>query len=134
MAQRESDTEKITINLVPVDLGRIDLLVSQGLYASRTDLIRTAIRRLLDDNGDALRDAVSRDDLNIGIAIYTREELESQRQRLRIKVLGMLHFTADVTPELADAVVEHITIRGVLRGPPAVLERLKPKTDRGVRG
>lgn len=132
MAQAE--TEKITINLVPVDLGKIDLLVSQGLYASRTDLIRTAIRKLLDENGDALRDAVARDDLSIGIAVYNRDLLEAQARPLRVRVLGMLQFTADVTPDLADRVIEHVSVRGVLRGPAEVLERLAPKIDRGVRG
>ena len=28
-----SDSEKVTINLGPVDLGRIDVLVEQGLYS-----------------------------------------------------------------------------------------------------
>ena len=37
-------TEKITINLGVVDLGQIDLLVREGFYSNRTDLIRTAIR------------------------------------------------------------------------------------------
>ena len=35
-----SETEKITINLGPVDLGQIDLLVEEGFYSNRTDLIR----------------------------------------------------------------------------------------------
>ena len=39
--------EKITINLGYVDLGQIDLLVQEGFYANRTDLIRTAIRNQL---------------------------------------------------------------------------------------
>jgi Arc/MetJ-type ribon-helix-helix transcriptional regulator len=38
------ETEKITINLVFVDLGQIDLLVQEGFYSKRTDFIRTAIR------------------------------------------------------------------------------------------
>ena len=36
---RASDTEKITINLGLVDLGQIDLLVQEGYYSNRTDLI-----------------------------------------------------------------------------------------------
>lgn len=30
------ETEKITINLGPVDLGQIDLLVEEGFYSNRT--------------------------------------------------------------------------------------------------
>lgn len=42
--------EKITINLGPVDLGRIDLLVDEGSYGSRTDFIRDAIRSVFSMN------------------------------------------------------------------------------------
>lgn len=41
---KTTDSEKITINLGCVDLGQIDLLVQEGFYSNRTDLIRTAIR------------------------------------------------------------------------------------------
>ena len=34
------DTEKITINMSAVDLGKVDLLVQEGLYSNRTDFIR----------------------------------------------------------------------------------------------
>ena len=47
LRERVSDTEKITINLGYVDLGRIDLLVQEGFYSNRTDFIRTAIRNQL---------------------------------------------------------------------------------------
>ena len=40
---RIPDSEKITINLGYVDLGRIDLLVQEGFYSNRTDFIRAAI-------------------------------------------------------------------------------------------
>jgi len=36
--------EKITINVGFVDLGQIDLLVQEGFYANRSDLVRIAIR------------------------------------------------------------------------------------------
>ena len=39
-----TDTEKITINIGSVDLGRIDLLVKEGFYSNRADFIRTAIQ------------------------------------------------------------------------------------------
>jgi hypothetical protein len=37
---KPADTEKLTINLGYVDLGRIDLLVEEGFYTNRTDFIR----------------------------------------------------------------------------------------------
>jgi len=46
-----SKTDKNTINIRIVDLGQIDLLVSEGFYSSRTDLIRrqyaTSLRSIL---------------------------------------------------------------------------------------
>jgi hypothetical protein len=40
---RVGETEKMTINLGVVDLGQIDLLVQEGFYSNRSDLVRTAI-------------------------------------------------------------------------------------------
>jgi Arc/MetJ-type ribon-helix-helix transcriptional regulator len=47
--------EKITINVGFVDLGQIDLLVQEGFYANRTDLIRTAIRNQIAAHAEARR-------------------------------------------------------------------------------
>ena len=53
-----SDTEKITVNIGIVDLGRIDLLVQEGFYSNRADFIRTAIRNQLDRQRSAV-DSIS---------------------------------------------------------------------------
>jgi Arc/MetJ-type ribon-helix-helix transcriptional regulator len=53
-----SETEKITINLGLVDLGQIDLLVQEGFYSNRTDVIRTAIRNQLTTHADEVRQTV----------------------------------------------------------------------------
>ncbi|MGL4962715.1 MAG: CopG family transcriptional regulator, partial [Inquilinus sp.] len=55
---RVADSEKITINLGHVDLGQIDLLVQEGFYANRTDLIRTAIRNQLERHSEAIQRSV----------------------------------------------------------------------------
>src|ERR1700712_665248 len=69
--------EKITINLGCVDLGQIDLLVQEGFYANRTDLIRTAIRNQLTAHGEHVRQVVARKTLSLGIQHITRAELEA---------------------------------------------------------
>ena len=56
---RVSETEKITINLGLIDLGQIDLLVQEGFYSNRTDLIRTAIRNQLQTHADVVRQTVA---------------------------------------------------------------------------
>ncbi|MEM0370892.1 MAG: hypothetical protein QXE80_09380, partial [Pyrobaculum sp.] len=98
------DSEKITINLSVVDLGRIDLLVDEGFYASRSDFIRTAIRKQLEHHAPALEQTVSRKLMVVGVTGLNRAELERRRakgERLSVRVVGMLQIADDVTPELA---------------------------------
>src|SRR5512144_2506180 len=87
------ETEKITINLGLVDLGQIDLLVREGFYSNRTDLIRTGIRNQLAAHADVVKQAVARQSLSLGIQRFGRAELETIRaagQRLRIQALGLV--------------------------------------------
>src|SRR3954468_23407359 len=98
---RPGDTEKITINLGYIDLGRIDLLVREGFYSNRTDLIRTAIRSQLERHADAADRSVQRQGLDLGLRHYGRAELEAARDaglRLDIRVLGLASIAPDVTP------------------------------------
>lgn len=39
------ETEKVCVNLSAAELGTIDVLVAQGLYTSRSDLIRAVCGR-----------------------------------------------------------------------------------------
>jgi Arc/MetJ-type ribon-helix-helix transcriptional regulator len=115
--------EKITINLGCVDLGQIDLLVQEGFYANRTDLIRTAIRNQLAAHGEAVRQVISRKTLVLGIQHYGKAELQKVKaagEKLQIRVLGLATIDAAVTPELALATIESITVLGALHASPAV--------------
>ena len=124
--------EKLTINLGVVDLGQIDLLVQEGFYSNRSDLIRTAIRHELARHADTVRDAVERRTLVLGIREFTVRDLEAAREageRLVIRVLGLASFADDVTPELALEAIESITVLGALHASPplrrALAERLR---------
>jgi Arc/MetJ-type ribon-helix-helix transcriptional regulator len=122
------DTEKITINLGPIDLGQIDLLVKEGFYSNRTDLIRTAIRNQLARHGEAIQQTVARKQLVLGLQRYTRRDLEAARdagQMLQIQVLGLASIDADVTPELALASIESIVLLGALHASSAVKAALR---------
>jgi Arc/MetJ-type ribon-helix-helix transcriptional regulator len=117
------ETEKITINLGPVDLGQIDLLVQDGFYSNRTDFIRTAIRAQLATHAEAVRHSVARKSLALGVQHFTRGDLEAVRaagQRLQISVLGLASIAEDVSADLALASIESITVLGALRASPAV--------------
>ena len=115
--------EKITINVGCVDLGQIDLLVQEGFYANRTDLIRTAIRNQLATQIDVVRQVVSRKALVLGIQHYTAADLQAVQaagETLQIRVLGLAAIALDVTPALALATIESITVLGALHASPAV--------------
>ena len=120
---KTADTEKITINLGPIDLGQIDLLVREGFYSNRTDLIRTAIRNQLASHAEAIRQTVARKQLVLGLQHFTRADLEATRdagQTLQIQVLGLASIDLDVTPELALATIDSIVVLGALQASPAV--------------
>jgi len=114
---KTSESEKITINLGPIDLGQIDLLVQEGFYANRTDLIRTAIRNQLNSHADVVRQTVARKSLVLGMQHYTRADLEALQaagQRLQIQVLGLASIASDVSVELALATIDSIVVLGTL--------------------
>ena len=118
-----ADSEKITINLGFVDLGQIDLLVSEGFYGNRTDFIRTAIRNQLGSHSDAVKQVVARKMLVLGIQHFSADDLravKAAKQTLQIRVLGLATIAGDVTPELALATIASVDVLGALHASPAV--------------
>jgi Arc/MetJ-type ribon-helix-helix transcriptional regulator len=123
--------EKITINVGCVDLGQIDLLVQEGFYNNRTDLIRTAIRNQISTHQDVVRQAVSRQTLALGIRHYSAADLKAVKaagEMLDIKVLGLASIADDVTPALALATIQSLTVLGALHASPAVKAALRDRT------
>jgi len=111
------DSEKITINLGYVDLGQIDLMVSEGFYSNRTDFIRTAIRNHLERHADVVKQAVTRNTLDLGLRHFSRDDLEKVRaagELLNIRVLGLLSIAPDVSAKLARATISSLTVLGAL--------------------
>jgi Arc/MetJ-type ribon-helix-helix transcriptional regulator len=130
------ETEKVCVNLPAAELGKIDILVAQGLYASRTDVIRAGIRGVIDENVDAVN-LVARGSTGIGYMLCTKAELLSARRakkKLKYFVIGVLRIEKSVTPDLAEEAIESIYILGSLRGPQPVLDRLKERVVRGIPG
>jgi Arc/MetJ-type ribon-helix-helix transcriptional regulator len=117
------DTEKITINMSAVDLGKIDLLVQEGVYSNRTDFIRTAIRSQMEKHTFEIQQSVSRHAYVIGVLSYNRADFEKSRlkgEKIKIAIVGLLHLQADISPELAADVVESIKVRGIFSASEAV--------------
>ena|SRR5690242_10714058 len=122
-ATKVTESEKITINLGLIDLGQIDLLVQEGFYSNRTDLIRTAIRNQLSTHVDVLRQTVARRTLVLGLQEFSKRDLElmrKSRKKLRIQVLGLVRISDDVSPALARETIESIAVLGALHASAAV--------------
>jgi Arc/MetJ-type ribon-helix-helix transcriptional regulator len=124
---RGGDTEKMTINIGVVDLGQIDLLVQEGFYSNRTDLIRTAVRNQLALHVDEVKKTVARRTLSLGLQQYNRKDLERVQaagEMLRIQVVGLARIAEDVTPELACATIESVVVLGAFHASAAVRRAL----------
>ena len=127
---KAADTEKITINLGFVDLGHVDLLVKEGFYSNRTDFIRTAIRNQIERHADAVRKAVTRKSVDLGLRHFSKADLETVRdagQMLDIRVLGLASIATDVTPELARATIASLAVLGALHASAAVKAALQDR-------
>ncbi len=118
LREKTPDSEKITINLGYVDLGRIDLLVQEGFFSNRSDFIRTAIRNQLGGHEEAVASSIERHTMELGLRDYSRADLEALRRAgeiLHVKVVGLARIATDVTPDLALATIGSITVLGALQ-------------------
>jgi Arc/MetJ-type ribon-helix-helix transcriptional regulator len=121
------ETEKLTINLGVVDLGQIDLLVQEGFYSNRTDLIRTAIRNQLAVHAEQVERTVARRTLMLGLQNVSRADLERARdagRMLQIHVVGLARIAEDVSPALARSTIESVVVLGAFHCSPAVRKAL----------
>jgi Arc/MetJ-type ribon-helix-helix transcriptional regulator len=118
LRERVSESEKITINLGYVDLGRIDLLVQEGFFSNRSDFIRTAIRNQLNSQSAEVSRSIERHTLEVGLLELAAADLEAARaagEMLHVKVVGLVRIAADVTPELALQTIGSLTVLGALQ-------------------
>ena len=130
LPSRGNDSEKITINLGHMDLGRVDLLVQEGFYANRTDFIRTAIRNQLDRHEEAVSQSVARRRLELGLRQFTRADLEAVRaagETLDIQVLGLAVIAADVSAQLARETIARLQVLGALQASAEVKAALRDR-------
>ena len=121
------ETEKLTINLGVVDLGQVDLLVQEGFYSNRTDLIRTAIRNQLAVHADEIKRTLARRTLVLGLQHLSRKDLERARaagEMLEIQVVGLAQIAQDVSPELARATIQSVRVLGAFHASAAVRKAL----------
>lgn len=118
-----AETEKITINVDVVDLGKIDVLVDQGFYSTRTDCIKSAIRNELAKHDQIVTQYAVKKTYTFGITKLSKEELEqvvAAQTKLDVKVIGMLVVDEDVEPELMKRSVQSLKVHGVFKASPKI--------------
>lgn len=127
-----SRTEKVTVNLNVVDLGKIDLLIDQGLYSNRTDLIKTAVRNQISEHAHVVDQVVTGSSFGIGVRWYDRKDLEealAANKMLDITQIGMLTLSNDIDKHLALKTINSIKIRGVFKASDDVAKALKGRMN-----
>ncbi|MGH2443011.1 MAG: hypothetical protein ACRDFX_07600, partial [Chloroflexota bacterium] len=122
-------SEKVCVNLTPVEVGQIDTLVAQGVYTTRTDAIRAGVRLVLDQHAGMVEQGMHRimadharlsqqivsGATGIGVFVISKGQLEDaleKHQRIRIAVVGMVTLANDISVELAAATIERVAIFG----------------------
>lgn len=127
-------TEKITININTMDLGYIDLLVSEGYYATRTEFIKSSVKKQIDSHERDTKLLVDKSksygyQFSIGVGGFTKLELENivkhDEKKLKIVFLGLFVLPKDITLELLENSVESIKVYGVCRCSKDIKDRYK---------
>jgi Arc/MetJ-type ribon-helix-helix transcriptional regulator len=130
------ETEKVCVNLSAAELGTIDVLVAQGLFTSRSDLIRAGVRAITEEHEPAFRKATEHATC-LGVMMLGKRDLEHtlrEGKRLKIFVVGILRLDASITADLADKAIEHVQVLGTIRAPAEVLKRIEDRTSRNLEG
>lgn len=143
----ESKMEKLTINLPPIEIARMDMLIEAGFYSNRAEFIRASIRGRLDSHQDFISKKLGqitqpteietearKTYSGMGVYVLDKREFEraiEQGTRMRIHVVGMLKVSDNVTPALIEQAVESVKVYGVVRGSQKVKEALQRKMERG---
>lgn len=129
----EKQYEKITVNLPAVDLGKIDYLVEQGFYNTRTECIRTAIKNEIDKNAFVIDSVIQEESekegsyFAMGVIHIGRKELENyvkQNKRVTVFAIGMCFLSKDIDLSLAKKTISSFKVYGIKKGPKDVMEYL----------
>ena len=142
----EPKMEKLTINLPPVEIARMDMLIEAGYYPSRAEFIRAAIRERLDSHQDFIsrkleqlaqqageRSTDRETCSGVGIYVLDGKTLENAIKRgilVKIRVVGLLKLSEDVRPELIEKAVASAKVYGILKGPDKAKKALQRKMER----
>ena len=126
-------TEKVCVNLTPTELGQIDLLIERGLYDSRSDFMRTAARKQLENYANDIQQFLEPTQLtedekislmwSLGISGLTKsgiEELLAKGKKAHIRAIGVFTISDKATVEEIRQVVDSCKVYGKLVAKPEI--------------
>lgn len=120
MKKVNEQSEKITINVNHVDLGKIDLLIDNGFFSNRSDFIRAAIRNELNKNGSYVEDKIEKKGFVVGIVKYNENDFQKaieSNQLINLRFIGLFVIDSNVPLELVKQSVKKIDVKGTLIAP-----------------
>ena len=119
----EDLSEKVSVNINTSTLSQIDLLVDNGYYSNRSDLIDQAVRELLREERSVIDGIIERNahprngetGWFIGVSGLTAKEVDAMYQageRIKLQGYGVLTVDKDCDEEKLFATVESIKVKG----------------------
>ena len=140
-------TEKISVNLNPVELGQIDYLVERGLFDNRSDFMRYASRKTLESYSSDIQQFAAPppkpdDDVTdsyygyfgIGVNGITRSAMDDiikSGKKIRIRTIGIMHISDKITPEEIKQTVHSCKVYGKLIASDEVKQALDEIAEKG---
>jgi hypothetical protein len=113
-----SDAERITLGIGVVDLGQIDRLIDKGLFATRSEFIRAAIRAYLEPYREDVVQGGFKKTYTLGVHVLGANDLEdfvAEGKAIDVHVVGALTISSEVTPALARKAIRSISVYGTFR-------------------
>ena len=119
----ENLSEKVSVNINTSTLSQIDLLVDNGYYSNRSDLINQAVRELLREERSVIDGIIERNahprsgetGWFIGVSGLTAKEVDAMYQageKIKLQGYGVLTVDKDCDEEKLFATVESIRVKG----------------------
>jgi len=135
-------SEKITVNLSSVELAQVDFLVEKGLYTSRADFIRLAIRKQTEGHQKEIEQFMEPDFgeevvdkarfgagfIGLGTCKITKADIAhllEKNKKIYIRVMGVLTIEKGVTVEDLQKTIHVCKVVGKIIAEPDVKSYLQ---------
>ncbi len=114
---KQTNLEKISLNIAYSELGRIDTLIEAGITTNRTEFIRNAIRKELNKYEDEIETIAPKKYFAVGLVHLSKKDVEAaieNGKKLQIRVIGYLRVSKNIKPEDLDLAVHSCKVYGTI--------------------